>query len=88
VPLPIYEEMTPYELSVYAEVFQEKKATELEEQLTLVWLGEYYHRLKKLPSLKELLSKVKEKEDTKMSDDEMLRVVTMLNKQFKGKTIE
>ena len=80
--------MTPYELSLYAEVFEEKQTLKLEEQLTLVWLGEYYHRLKKLPSLKTELDKIAKEEQTNMSDDEMLRVVTMLNNQFKGKTIE
>ena len=77
--------MTPYELSLYAEVFEEKQTLKLEEQLTLVWLGEYYHRLKKLPSLKTELDKIAKEEQTNMSDDEMLRVVTMLNNQFKGK---
>lgn len=88
MPLSTYEEMTPYELSLYAEVFEEKQTLKLEEQLTLVWLGEYYHRLKKLPSLKTELDKIAKEEQTNMSDDEMLRVVTMLNNQFKGKTIE
>lgn len=88
IPLSTYEEMTPYELCLYAEVYQEKFQANLEEELTKVWLGEYYHRLKRLPSLKSELDKFNQPEKPKMSDDEMLRVVQILNKQLKGTTIE
>lgn len=78
-----YDEMTPCELKLYARVFNEKQKYEQEEKLTLVWLGEYWHRVKKLPTLNEALGK-KEEPKKKMTDDEMLEMVKKLNAQFGG----
>jgi hypothetical protein len=50
--------MTPYELMLYTETFTEMQQAKLEEKLSLVWLGEYYHRVKKLPSLKDELKRI------------------------------
>lgn len=88
IPLDIYEEMTPYELNLYLEVYEEQYLAKQEERLTEIWVGEYYHRLKKLPPLKRELESLRGKEKQKMSDDEMYRIATLLNNQFKGTTIE
>lgn len=77
--------MTPYELNLAAEVYTEKLEQEQEEKVTLVWLGEYYHRIKKLPALKDVLKKNTTK--TAMSDKEMLAKAKMLNQLFGGKEI-
>lgn len=78
--------MTPYELTLYHETFQEKREIELKEQLSLVWLGEYYHRTKRLPNLKKELNKISSAGtiSNKMSDKEMLEKVRQLNAQFGG----
>jgi hypothetical protein len=77
--------MTPYELSLYIEVYSELKEAETQEQLTLVWLGEYYHRTKRLPTLKDELKKLtRDQNNQGMTDDEMLQVVKRLNAQFGG----
>lgn len=77
--------MTPYEVSLYIEATQERQETELKERLSLVWLGEYYHRTKRLPKLKDELRKVSsEKEE--MTPEEMLEKVKALNAQFGGIT--
>lgn len=76
--------MTPYELSLTIECYTESKEAELQESLTLVWLGEYYHRTKRLPSLKSELQKLTPQTKKEMSDSEMLEVVKMLNTQFGG----
>jgi hypothetical protein len=84
-----FEEMTPYELVLYSEAKVEAINAERQEQLTLVWLGEYYHRLKKLPPLKEELKKYMNQEShTQMTDEQMLQMVERLNKQFGGKVKE
>lgn len=75
--------MTPYELMLYAEAVSEKNNYELQEKLTLVWIGEYYHRMKRLPKLKEELRKLTG-DNRKMTDEEMLETVKMLNAQFGG----
>lgn len=78
-----YDEMTPYELSLFARIYNEKQQRDNEEKLTLVWLGEYWHRVKKLPSLNEALGK-KDEPKKQMTDDEMLEMVRKLNAKFGG----
>jgi hypothetical protein len=84
ISLSEYDEMTPYELSVFARVFNEKQKHEQEEKLTLVWLGENLHRAKKLPTLDKLLGKGSTPVKKHMTDDEMLEMVKKLNAQFGG----
>lgn len=76
--------MTPYELMLFVETFTDMKFAELEERLTLTWLGEYYHRIKKLPPLQAEIKKLRPQQKTSMSDDQMLNMVKMLNAQFGG----
>lgn len=79
-------EMTPYELSIAIEGFTERKEIEMQESVTMAWLGEYYHRIKKLPTLKEVLKDFgpKQKQKKQMTDDEMLAEVKRLNALFGG----
>lgn len=74
--------MTPCELHLYAEVFSEKLQREQDEKITLVWMGEYFHRIEKLPPLKEILDKGEKKT---MTNDEMLEMAKRLNNAFGGK---
>jgi hypothetical protein len=78
-----YDEMTPYELSLFARIYNEKQQRDNEEKLTLVWLGEYWHRLKKLPTMNEALGR-KDEPKQPMTDDEMLETVKKLNAKFGG----
>jgi hypothetical protein len=55
----------------------------MQERITLVWLGEYYHRLKRLPKIKDELKKLMPNEKD-MTDEEMLEMVKALNVQFGG----
>lgn len=81
--------MTPYEFAIYHEAYTERQEAELKERLTLVWLGEFYHRTKKLPSLREELKKVSGENQRKvMSDNEMLETVKRLNAQFGGTVVK
>jgi len=81
-----FNEMTPYELSLFAEVFVEKLLMEKEEKVTLTWLGEYYHRLKKLPRLKDEIKMLRSDNATNaMSDDEMFKIAQKVNSQCGGK---
>jgi hypothetical protein len=76
--------MTPYELMLKSEVFVEMKQRELEEKITYVWMAEYYHRIKTLPPLKEVLDKLTAKEKKEMTQEQMLEQVKMLNARFGG----
>jgi hypothetical protein len=74
--------MTPYELKLHAEIFEEKQRFDQEERLSLVWMGEHFHRVEKLPTLNEILGK---KEETKeMTAEEMLANVMQLNSALDG----
>jgi hypothetical protein len=76
--------MTPYELSIAAEAFHELRIAELEENITIAWLSEYYHRQKYLPDLKKEINKLTNKQPEEMTDDEMLLAVQRLNAQMGG----
>lgn len=80
--------MTPYEVSLYIEAVTERREAELKEGLSLVWLGEYYHRTKRLPKLKDELRKVSSDYKEPMTAEEMLKTVKSLNTQFGGITIK
>lgn len=83
-----FDYMTPYELALFVEGYLEKQEAEMKERLTLVWLGEYYHRTKKLPSLKGELNKISGEAKKTMTDNEMLETVKRLNAQFGGTVIK
>jgi hypothetical protein len=81
-----FNEMTPYELALYQEAFMEVLQAEKQEKLVLTWLGEYYHRIKKLPPLKDEMKKLMNIDaNSSMNDEEMFKVAQRLNKQFGGK---
>lgn len=85
IPISEYNEMTPYELALYVEAWSEQKEAENITQLTLVWLGEYYHRIKKLPPLKKAVEEALGKKKNKvMTDEEMLAKAKSLNALFGG----
>ncbi len=76
--------MTPYELSLVCEAFNEKSEAESQEKIILTWLSEYYHRQKKLPSLKKALEDFFGKKEEVMTDEQMLEMAKRLNAQFGG----
>jgi hypothetical protein len=49
--------VTPFELSVMIDVHNRKKESHYEEIVTQSYLSAYYNRVKKMPSLKEVLNK-------------------------------
>lgn len=81
-----YEDMTPKELNILASVKQQKEEQKLEYNVIQAWFTEYYHRVKKLPSLTEALEDLKPKKEQTV--DDMLAVVKALNAKFGGKVVE
>jgi hypothetical protein len=88
ISIEAFENMTPYELNLHAECFVERLNREREERLTLVWLGEYYTRIKKLPSLNDELRKMSGEKKKVMTDEEMFKKVTMINLQLGGSVLK
>jgi hypothetical protein len=82
-----FNEMTPYELTLCAEVYGERAEAEKEEKVTLVWLHEHYHRMKKLTPLKDVIDNLFGRKKKVMTDEEMMKTVELLNKKLGG-TVE
>ena len=80
--------MPPYELALSTETYFERQEAETKDRLTLVWLGEYYHRTKRLPKLQDELKKMTGETKKSMTDDQMLDMVKGLNAQFGGTTLK
>jgi hypothetical protein len=74
--------MTPHELNLCIHAFNEDQRIQNEEILTLAYLGAYWHRVEKLPSLKQVLGQEPVKKN--MTDEEMLKRVKILNAMFGG----
>lgn len=77
-----YDEMTPHQLNLIIQVYDDKKKAEDEEKLTLTYLGAYWQRVKKMPSLKQLLGKEQPKET--MTPEDILNKIKQLNTAFGG----
>lgn len=72
--------MTPYELNVCIQVYNEQTKQEQEEKITLTYLGAYWQRVKKMPTLKKILGQEKKQ----MTAKEMLEKVKQLNAALGG----
>ncbi len=71
--------ITPYELFIYMQAFEEKEKEHSKEILIQAYYIEAFARMKKLPKLKDLLKEKKEQ-----TDEEMLEVVKKLNAMMGG----
>lgn len=76
--------MTPYQLNLHIHEYNKRKAAEEEEKLTIAYLGAYWNRVKRMPSLKEILGK--NPENKQMTPEEMLAEVKKLNASMGGTT--
>jgi hypothetical protein len=74
--------MTPYQLNIAAKNFNEQKKAADEDKLILTWLGAYWQRVKKMPTLKEVLNPTKPKKQN--TPEEMLEEVKRLNEALGG----
>ena len=75
-------EMTPFELFICIESFEDKETERSKELIIQAYYTEAFARMKKLPKLKDLL-----KEKKKQSNEEMLEAVKRLNAMMGGEVI-
>jgi hypothetical protein len=75
-------ELTPYEFGLNVDAYLKKTKRESNERWTQAFAIAHWQRVKKMPNLEKILGKEKTKKE--MSDKEMFRVVTALNKAFGG----
>ncbi len=76
--------MTPYQLNLCVSEYNNRMAKEEEEKLILAYLGAYWNRVKRMPSLKSVLGK--NPVEKKMSPEEMLNEIKKLNASMGGNT--
>jgi hypothetical protein len=76
--------MTPHELNLHILGYGERMQSESENELVSAYLTAYYHRVKRMPSLKKLLEDSKPKEKKKQSDTDMLTEIKKLHAQMEG----
>lgn len=63
-------------------IYNKKKLQEHEEKLVVAYLTAYWNRIKKMPSLKEILNKSSGKK--KQSSEQMLEEIKRLNEAMGG----
>lgn len=78
--------MTPHQLNIYIQEYEERKKLESEEKLILTYLGVYWNKVKRLPSLDKILGKQEneKKKNEKMSPEAILEEVKRLNEAMGG----
>lgn len=81
-----YNEMTPHELNLHIEAFGERRNEESESILINAYMAAYWHRVKKMPSIKEVLKKPNQKKQRDQTPAEMLEMVKKLNAALGGGT--
>ena len=82
IPLKDFWNMTPYELFVSIEVFEDKEKERSKELIAQAYYTAALSRMKKIPKLKDLL-----KEKKKQTAKEMLEAVKRLNAMMGGEVI-
>lgn len=85
VSLRDYDDMTPHELNLHIYAHNERMRQQGNEGLTLAYLTALWGRVKKMPNLKKLLEE-EPKPTAPQTDDEMLRIVKMMNQCAGGTT--
>lgn len=81
-PLTFWQ-LTPREFEVLVKAYHERNKRETEQQIVAAYLTAYWHRVKKMPSLKDVLGH-KHTQKQKKTPEEMLEVVKRLNAAFGG----
>lgn len=84
-----YNEITPHELNLHIQAYNEQLQHERQQGLTLAYLTAYWGRVKKMPSLKSLLDDMdSSRSSTAKTDEQLLRMVRQLNAAMGGKEVK
>lgn len=76
-----YNEITPYELNLHIQFYNERMSLDNKERLTAAYMTAYWGRVKRMPDLKKILGEDQQKNQ---SAEQMLAVVRKLNAAFGG----
>lgn len=81
-----YNEITPHELNLCIQAYNERMTLEGKERLTMAYLTAAWGRVKKMPDLKKIIGDDKPKRQ--QTPEQMLKVVQQLNAAFGGKEVK
>ena len=79
----VFWELTPRELTVLVDAYEIEEKLQHEKDMAVAYLTAYWHRVKKMPSLKEVLG-IKKPAKRTQTPEEMLETVKRLNEAFGG----
>jgi len=82
IPLETYNEMTPHELNLHIQVYNETTREKGEEELIIAYLTAYWNRVKRMPNLRNILSTIRPREE--MSDEQLLAQIKAMNAAMGG----
>lgn len=85
-PLEFWE-LTPRELGVLVSAHLEKAKRDHEERLLIAYLGAYWQRIKKMPSIKEVLKQSGTAEPKQKTPEQLLEQVKRMNEALGGQTV-
>lgn len=74
--------MTPHELNLRIQVYNEEKLEKGEEELVIAYLTAYWNRVKQMPNLRNILSTIRPLEE--MSDEQLLAQIKAMNAAMGG----
>jgi hypothetical protein len=75
--------MTPHELNLRIQVYNEENLEKGEEELVIAYLTAYWNRVRRMPNLKNILSSIRPREE--MSDEQLLAQIKAMNAAMGGK---
>ncbi|MFD1953739.1 hypothetical protein ACFSL6_17675 [Paenibacillus thailandensis] len=79
--------MTPHELNMQIEEWSSRLQAEHRERITIAYLTAYWHRIRKMPTLKKVLEDIQLKKKRPQTPEEMLAMVRVLNAALGGKEV-
>lgn len=74
--------MTPHELNLRIQVYNEEKLEKGEEEFIIAYLTAYWNRVKRMPNLRNILSSIRPREE--MSDEQLLAQIKAMNAAMGG----
>lgn len=77
--------MTPRELNIYIQEYNARKQQEAEEAIITAYLTAYYARVKRMPSLNDILNKLRPSKPK--SDEDLLAQIKAINAALGGEIV-
>lgn len=81
-----YNEITPHELNLHVQAYNERMEYEYKERLTMAYYTAGWSRVKRMPDLNKLLGSTNHS-DGQQTDEQLLKTIRQLNAAMGGKEV-